>query len=75
MDLLSLDLKDALGMAGAVMESGLTLFAATVGLDGRPQVRPAGYMFEQNKALYFLTAKKQPLLCGTEQDPIYSGVC
>lgn len=44
------------------------LYAGTVGLDGRPQLRPVCFLFQQDGALYFLTAKSRRLyaeLCKT----------
>ena len=51
------DQNAALETAVRILEHSAPLFAGTVGLDGRPQVRPADYLFTQNGALYFLTAK------------------
>ena len=45
------------GKAALCLKSGPALYAGTAGLDGRPQVRPAAFAFEQGGALYFLTLK------------------
>ena len=53
----SLDLDSPLAAAAQILEQFSPLFAATVGLDGRPQLRPADFSFAQNDALYFMTVK------------------
>ena len=65
---LPLDKKDAIGTAARLLERSSPVFAGTVGLDGRPQIRPVPFLFAQNDALYFLTAKSRRLyaeLCRT----------
>lgn len=42
-----------------LLEDSAPVWAGTVGLDGRPQVRPASFVFEQEGALFFLTAKSR----------------
>ena len=62
------DLHDAQGAARRMLASHSPLFAATVGLDGRPQLRPAVFAFEQNGVLYFMTVKSSRMyaeLCRT----------
>lgn len=49
--------KDHTGLAAAFLRSGVPLCAGSIGFDGRPQVRPAAFAFEQGGALYFLTLK------------------
>ncbi len=59
--------KDPLGTAVHALES-CSAYAGTVGLDGRPQVRPASFLFAQNDALYFMTVKSSRMyaeLCKT----------
>ena len=51
------DLHDAQGAARRMLASHSPLFAATAGLDGRPQLRPAVFAFEQYGVLYFMTVK------------------
>lgn len=36
-----------------LLERSAPVYAATVGLDGRPQLRPVCFLFEQDGALYF----------------------
>lgn len=54
--------------AELLLKSG-TVFAATVGLDGRPQVRPAAFAFEQDGALYFLTLKSSRMYAELSKTP------
>ena len=54
----------------ALLEQSAPVYAGTVGLDGRPQVRPLCFLFQQEGALYFLTAKNRRLyaeLCKTPE--------
>ena len=44
-----------------LLERSAPVYAATVGLDGRPQLRPVCFLFQQDGALYFLTAKSRRL--------------
>lgn len=53
----SIDPKDGFGTAAKLLSGLAPLFAATVGLDGRPQVRPVDFAFSRDGALYFLTMK------------------
>ncbi|MBR6118920.1 MAG: pyridoxamine 5'-phosphate oxidase family protein [Oscillospiraceae bacterium] len=58
---------DASGIA-ALLERSAPIWAGTVGLDGRPQLRQLCFLFQQEGALYFLTAKSRRLyaeLCKT----------
>ena len=62
------DSKDAVGSAGRFLARCSPVWAGTLGLDGRPQLRPVSYLFAQDGALYFLTAKSRRLyaeLCKT----------
>ena len=43
----------------ALLEQSGPVYAGTVGLDGRPQLRPVCFLFQQDGALYFLTAKSR----------------
>ena len=53
----SLDLKDAVGTTAQILRRFSPLYAGTVGLDGKPQVRPAAFAFERDGAFYFPTSK------------------
>ena len=60
--------EKAFETAVRILEHSSPVLAATVGLDGRPQVRPVPFLSAQNGALYFLTAKNRRLyaeLCKT----------
>lgn len=51
-----------------ILERSAPVYAGTQGLDGRPQLRPVCFLFQQDGALYFLTAKNRRLygeLCKT----------
>ena len=51
-----------------VLAKSAPVYAGTVGLDGRPQLRLVCFLFQQDGALYFLTAKSRRLyaeLCKT----------
>ena len=54
-----LDTADPLGSVAGILERADALYAGTLGLDGRPQLRPAHFLFLQEGALYFLTAKNR----------------
>lgn len=50
------------------------ILAGTVGLNGRPEVRPAAFLFEQDGALYFITTKSCRMyaeLCKTPYVQLY----
>ncbi len=51
--------EDPLEFAAAWLARCDTLYAGTVGLDGRPQVRSLCFLFSREGALYFLTAKNR----------------
>lgn len=70
----TLDLNDGLAASRLMLERFSPLFAGTIGLDNRPQVRPVEYLFEQNQALYFLTAKSSRLYAELCQTP-YVQLC
>ena len=64
----ALDKENAVQTAAGFLERCSPVLAGTVGLDGRPQIRPVPFLFAQNDALYFLTAKNRRLyaeLCKT----------
>lgn len=56
---LFLDKKDPAGAMARLLAQLSPLYAATVGLDGRPQLRQAFFLLSQDGALYFLTAKNR----------------
>ena len=59
---------DELSAIAAQLEQSAPVYAGTVGLDGRPQLRPVCFLFQQDGGLYFLTAKSRRLyaeLCKT----------
>ncbi len=63
-----LEKKDYVSATALLLGSGAPLYAGTVGLDGRPQVRPAVFAFAHGGALYFLTLKSSRMyaeLCKT----------
>ena len=49
--------SEAAAFAADCLARSASVFAATEGLDGRPEIRPAAFLFAENGALYFLTAK------------------
>ena len=52
----------------ARLENSGPVYAGTVGLDGRPQLRRVSFLLQREGALYFLTAKSRRLyaeLCKT----------
>ena len=51
------DRQDPLGAAARLLDAFSPLWAATVGLDGRPQLRTAVFAFAREGALYCMTAK------------------
>ena len=50
---------DELAEIAALLEQAAPVYAGTVGLDGRPQLRPVCFLFQQDGGLYFLTAKSR----------------
>lgn len=44
-------------------------FFATLGLDGKPKVRPFQFMLEQDGKLYFCTGKKKTVFAEIEKTP------
>lgn len=50
------------------------VFAASIGLDGRPQARPAAYAFERDGAFYFLTLKSSRAYAELSKTP-YTEFC
>ncbi len=67
------DQKDSLDTAVRILESA-DVYAATVGLDGRPQARPVSYLFTQNDALYFMTVKSSRMYAELSKTP-YIQLC
>ncbi len=67
------DQKDPLNTAVHILEC-TDAYAATVGLDGRPQVRPVSYLFSQNDALYFMTVKSSRMYAELSKTP-YIQLC
>jgi len=61
--------EQALKKAQSLLEGSVPLFAGTVGLDGRPQVRPAVFAFVRNGALYFMTAKSSRMYAELSKTP------
>lgn len=62
------NVDDAAEKASEFLDRSARVYAATVGLDGRPQLRPVCSLSLQDGALYFLTAKSRRLyaeLCKT----------
>jgi uncharacterized pyridoxamine 5'-phosphate oxidase family protein len=49
-------------------KSGVQYFA-TVGLDGKPKVRPFQFMFEDGGKLYFCTSNQKPVFKQMEANP------
>ena len=50
---------DELAEIAALLEQAAPVYAGTVGLDGRPQLRPVCFLFQRDGGLYFLTAKSR----------------
>ena len=57
-----------------ILERSAPVYAGTVGLDGRPQLRPVCFLFQQDGALYFLTAKNRRLYAELSKTP-YIQLC
>ncbi len=55
--------------AARMLKSRAPVFAATVGLDGRPQVRSAEFAFERDGALYFVTEKSRRFYAELSKTP------
>ncbi len=49
-------------------------YLATVGLDGRPKVRPFQFMLEQDGRLYFCTSNQKPVYKEIQRQP-YVEIC
>ena len=64
-----LDAKDPLGTAVQILNRFSPLYVGTVGLDGKPQVRPVFFAEEANGALYFLTAKNSRMYAELSKTP------
>lgn len=65
----SLDPKDGTVCVRRVLERFSPLPAATVGLDGKPQIRPADYAYEQDGAFWFLTLKSSRMYAELSKTP------
>ena len=61
--------KDYIGASSMVLNSGMPLLAATEGLDGRPQVWPVMFAFEQDGAFYFPADKSTRLYAEISMKP------
>ena len=61
--------KEYVSAAAAVLYDSSAVFAATVGLDGRPQVRRALFAFEQDGAFYFITLKSSRMYAELSKTP------
>lgn len=70
----SLDVKDPLGTAVQILNRFSPLYAGTVGLDGKPQVRPFSFAGDANGALWFLTAKNFRMYAELSKTP-YIELC
>ena len=70
----SFDTKEPLGTAVQILNRFSPLYAGTVGLDGKPQVRPVSFAGEADGALYFLTAKNCRMYAELSKTP-YIGLC
>jgi uncharacterized pyridoxamine 5'-phosphate oxidase family protein len=70
----AIDMKDPIGTAVQILNRFSPLYAGTVGLDGKPQVRPISFAGEANGALYFLTAKNCRMYAELSKTP-YIGLC
>ena len=57
----SLDRTDGLKTAEQLLTHFSPCFLGTIGLSGRPQIRPGHFLFEQEGALYFITVKSSLL--------------
>ncbi len=68
------DPKDPAGTAARILSGDHPLFAATVGLDGRPQIRTAAFAYEENGGLYFVTLKSGRMYAELSKTP-YIQVC
>ncbi len=64
-----LDKKDYTGTTAAILKDAQSVYAATVGLDNRPQVRPAWFAYERGGALYFLTLKSSRMYAELSKTP------
>ena len=61
--------KEYVNAAAAVLYDSSAVFAATAGLDGRPQVRRALFAFEQDGAFYFITRKSSRMYAELSKTP------
>ncbi len=70
----TIDTKDPIGTAVQILNRFSLLYAGTIGLDGKPQVRPISFAGEANGALYFLTAKNCRMYAELSKTP-YIELC
>ncbi|MBR4205579.1 MAG: pyridoxamine 5'-phosphate oxidase family protein [Clostridia bacterium] len=70
----TLDAKNPVGTAARILSRFSPLYAGTVGLDGKPQVRPLSFAREADGALYFLTAKNLRMYAELSKTP-YIELC
>ncbi len=61
--------NDSLERVTRLLERSAPVLAATVGLDGRPQLRPVPFLLSENDTLYFLTAKSCRLYAELSRTP------
>ena len=70
----SFDPQDPVGTVLGFLRGPSPLFAATVGLNGRPQVRPAAFAYEDRGAFWFLTLKSSRMYAELSGTP-YIQLC
>ena len=68
------DGTDGLEAVCRILKLHSPLLAGTVGLEGRPQVRPLHFLFGQNGAYYFMTAKSSRMYAELSKTP-YIRIC
>ena len=61
--------KEYVRASALLLRAAGTVYAATTGLDGRPQVRPAAFAFEEEGAFYFLTLKSRRIYAELSKTP------
>ena len=64
-----IDSKDSIGTVNRILKEFPCLLAATIGLDGRPEIRPACFLFEENGAFYFMTSKAYRFYAELSKNP------
>lgn len=58
----------------AYLQKSEVQYLATIGLDGKPKVRPFQFMFEQNGKLWFCTSNQKEIYKELKQQP-YVELC